>query len=661
MRSTTKRIFIILAMAVPFFGWSQAITNVNTSSQNCQCDTINVSFAVTSPLNAGNQFKVELSTSAGAFPGTYIQINPLLGFNIGAYNMDAIIPCNTLQGLYKIRIVASNPVMASDTLSNIIIGRKPNTNMTVYGTYTFGQTQRFCDGDTAYLVGPVPPIGETHTYQWMANGTPMPGEINDSLVVTSSGVYSVKVALGLCDAISKDTIINSFSPPAIIISTPDPGIQLIGIDSIQMCEGTVATLSGYATADPKYDYHYQWMVDTVDLFGAPAYKPLAGDTLSTLLVTKERKYYLAMFEAIGGCRDTSTFYSVFVDTIPATNIVNVPWSWQGFPTLNLCMEDSTMLSALDSVAYPGWNYQWQVSYPPGSPFIDIPNDTLPFLQVDTALIADTADYRLVTSNLTCTNTTNAITVYFINDPIFQFFPADSVATCAGDSVLVQLIGNGLQYQWADGFLGANRWMSVAGTYPVQAIGVNQCTTWDTLKVGIFVVTANAGSDQIITPKEYAQLNGSGGTEYFWFADKPVYFNNQFIANPLTKPTEDTTLYFVQVTGPNGCIDIDSVWVFVVDTATPDDVYANVQNVITPNADGRNDYLDISELTDGDDCEVVILNRWGAEVYRSYPYINTFNGNTTGGGELPDGTYYYIVKYKDTVRFKGPITIIRNSK
>ncbi len=80
MRSTTKRIFIILAMAVPFFGWSQAITNVNTSSQNCQCDTINVSFAVTSPLNAGNQFKVELSTSAGAFPGTYIQINPLLGF-----------------------------------------------------------------------------------------------------------------------------------------------------------------------------------------------------------------------------------------------------------------------------------------------------------------------------------------------------------------------------------------------------------------------------------------------------------------------------------------------------------------------------------------------------------------------------------------------------
>lgn len=664
MKSTIKHIFITMLLALPFASFAQVITNVNTSSQNCQGDTITVSFAVTSPLNAGNQFKVELSTAAGTFPGTFIEMNPLLGFNIGAYMMDAIVPVATTQGVYKIRIVGSNPVIASDTLSNVIIGKNPTTSIAIYGTYSFGMTQRFCVGDTAILVGPAPPVGETHQYQWMLGGSPIAGETNDTLLVTNSGVYSIRVTLGLCDAISSDTIVNVYTPPAYILHTPDPAITVIsnvGADSVQMCEGTILTLNGPAMGQPGINFKYQWLTDSVDIFGKPYRYPMPNDTLQTLDVDSAGTFYIAVQETNGGCVDTSLVFSVFVDSVPKTSIVNVPWPGQPLPTLSLCFEDSTMLTAVDTVAYPDWNYQWQVSYPPGSPWVNIPFDTLPYLQVDTALIADTADYRLITSNLTCTHTSNMLQVIFVNDPIFQFFPSDSVATCAGDSVLVQLIGNGLAYNWADGYIGSNRWMKTAGTYPVEAIGVNQCTTWDTLKVGIFAVNANAGSDQTIGPGEYAQLNGSGGVSYFWFADKPVYFNNQFIANPLTQPTEDTTLYFVQVTGPNGCTDIDSVWVFIVDTVAPDDLYANVQNVITPNGDGRNDFLNIPEILSGDDCELVVINRWGAEVFRSSPYINNFNGNTTGGAELPDGTYYYIVKYKDEIRFKGPVTIIRNSK
>jgi len=666
MKSATKHIFILLLFAFPFISKAQVITNVNTSSQNCQCDTVTVSFAVTAPLNAGNQFKVQLSDASGAFnPGTDIQINPLLGFNVGAYNMDAIIPCTTTQGLYKIRIVGSNPVIASDTLSNIIIGRNPSTNITIYGTYTFNNEQRFCDGDTAILVGPIPPLGETHQYQWYIGGAPVlpaPLGTNDSLIVTTSGVYSVKVTLGLCDAISKDTIVNAYTPPSDIFHTPDPSIMVITPTSIRMCEGTVATLNGPVSVQPGVTFKYQWLTDSIDPFGAPKYKALPGDTLPQLNIDTAGVFYLTVLEVNGGCVDTNKMgYLIYVDSIPQTSIINVPWPSQPLPTLSLCFEDSTLLTVADTVYWPQWQHQWQVSYPPGSGWIDIPGDTMFYLQVDTSLIADTADYRLRTSNQTCEFFTNSLQVIFVNDPIFQFFPSDSVATCAGDSILVQLIGNGLAYNWADGYIGANRWMTAAGTYPVEAVGVNQCTTWDTLKVGIFAVNANAGADQTIAPGQYAQLNGSGGVSYFWFADKPVYFNNQFIANPLTQPTEDTTLYFVEVTGPNGCTDIDSVWVFVVDTAVNPYEFANVQNVITPNGDGKNDFLNIPELLQGDDCEVVILNRWGAEVYRANPYINSFNGNTTGGAELPDGTYYYIVKFQDVIRFKGPVTIIRNSK
>ena len=663
--SLLKHIAVSFLLAMPFVALSQVVTNVNTSSQNCQCDTVAVTFAVTAPFNAGNQFSVELSTFAGTFPGTDIEINKLTAFNVGAYSMDAIIPCNTSQGVYKIRIRGTNPVIASDTLSNIIIGRNPTTNMTIYGTYSFGQTQRFCAGDTAYIVGPPPPIGETHQYQWYANGSLLAGETDDSLMVITSGVYSVQVTLGLCDAFSNDTIINAYTPPAFILSSPDPAIQIIskvGNDSIQMCEGTVATLNAPISVQPGLvDFKYQWFVDSVDLFGKPVLKPLPGDTLQTLLIDSTGTYYVSVTEINGGCIDTSAVFSVFVDTIPKSDIVNVPWAWQNLPTLNLCFEDSTMLTAVDTIPHPNWTYQWQISYPPGTPWQNIPNDTLAYFQVDTSLIADTADYRVVITNATCTYESNALTVNFINDPIFQFFPADSVATCAGDSVLVQLVGNAVNYNWADGFVGANRWMKTAGSYPVNAIGINQCDTWDTLKVGIFVVNAIAGPDQTIAPGQSAQLSASGGVSYFWYANLPAYFNNQFIANPLTQPTADTTLYFVEVTGPNGCKDIDSMYVFVVDTAADPGEFANVQNVITPNGDGRNDFLNIPELLQGDDCEFVVLNRWGEEVYREDVYVNNWNGVTTGGAELPDGTYYFIVKFQDEIRYKGPVTIIRNAQ
>jgi gliding motility-associated-like protein len=102
-------------------------------------------------------------------------------------------------------------------------------------------------------------------------------------------------------------------------------------------------------------------------------------------------------------------------------------------------------------------------------------------------------------------------------------------------------------------------------------------------------------------------------------------------------------------------------VFVVDTAADPGILANIQNVITPNNDGRNDFLNIPELLEDDECELSIMDRWGKEVYYSPNYQNNWNGVTTGGAELPDGTYYYIVKFGNEIRYKGPVTIIRNSK
>ena len=63
----------------------------------------------------------------------------------------------------------------------------------------------------------------------------------------------------------------------------------------------------------------------------------------------------------------------------------------------------------------------------------------------------------------------------------------------------------------------------------------------------------------------------------------------------------------------------------------------IPNVITPDGDGKNDTFEIVGLEQYDRTEVIIHNRWGNEVYKSFEYQNNF----TGEG-LNEGTYYYLI-------------------
>ena len=62
----------------------------------------------------------------------------------------------------------------------------------------------------------------------------------------SGDIDGVEVSSNLCDAESNDTIVNSYSPPAEFFANNGAGISFIGNDSIQMCEGTVATFEHFA-------------------------------------------------------------------------------------------------------------------------------------------------------------------------------------------------------------------------------------------------------------------------------------------------------------------------------------------------------------------------------------------------------------------------------
>lgn len=87
----------------------------------------------------------------------------------------------------------------------------------------------------------------------------------------------------------------------------------------------------------------------------------------------------------------------------------------------------------------------------------------------------------------------------------------------------------------------------------------------------------------------------------------------------------------------------------------------IPNLFTPNGDGNNDTFEIIGLNQFADNDLVIVNRWGNEVFRTKMYQN----NWTGEG-LNEGTYYYVLRTKKTASaewkvFKGYITLIRAFK
>ena len=64
----------------------------------------------------------------------------------------------------------------------------------------------------------------------------------------------------------------------------------------------------------------------------------------------------------------------------------------------------------------------------------------------------------------------------------------------------------------------------------------------------------------------------------------------------------------------------------------------VYNAMTPNGDLQNDNFHIKNIWLYPENDIQIFNRWGNLVYQKNGYNNTWDG-----GNLPDGTYYYIVK------------------
>lgn len=84
------------------------------------------------------------------------------------------------------------------------------------------------------------------------------------------------------------------------------------------------------------------------------------------------------------------------------------------------------------------------------------------------------------------------------------------------------------------------------------------------------------------------------------------------------------------------------------------------NVFTPNNDGVNEYWEIYNKHLYRDCKLMVYNNIGEIVYSVTGYDNNWNGTSSSGVELPNGTYYYVLNCPSCgdCNYTGFVSIVR---
>ncbi len=158
-------------------------------------------------------------------------------------------------------------------------------------------------------------------------------------------------------------------------------------------------------------------------------------------------------------------------------------------------------------------------------------------------------------------------------------------------------------------------------------------------------------DTVISLGDTVILTAGGGDHYQWF---PFYnLSDSSGQTVYAFPYTDTT-YYVIVTDRFGCRDTARVSIKI-----KRDYKLFIQNLITPNGDGYNDTWFIGNIDNYPDNEVIIFDIYGDVIYRVSGYTNA-NGwdGTYNGKKVPDGTYYFIIRFPSAnIIYKGRIDVI----
>jgi len=313
---------------------------------------------------------------------------------------------------------------------------------------------------------------------------------------------------------------------------------------------------------------------------------------------------------------------------------------------------------------------WQYSTDGGLTWVNVANTATALTYTN---ITQNTIYEAVVQNTSfCAIDTSTQAAFTIDPPTvpgtLSIAANDSVCFAVNSGTLTLSGNTGQVIGWLSSTNNGATWSPITNTTTTQTFSnLLQNTLYEVIvqsgacppdtsgSQGVTVLalpTVSAGNDTTISPGQSATLNGSGSGTPFWI---PVSgLSNPAIFNPVATPTV-TTAYVLVVTGFFSCLNADTVLV-IVDQPV---FNGTVSTYFSPNGDGINDNWYIQNIQAYPDNEVFVYNIYGNEVYTKKGYANDWKG-TYNGSDLPDGTYYYVLKFDTGKLQKGSLDIIRKN-
>ena len=166
------------------------------------------------------------------------------------------------------------------------------------------------------------------------------------------------------------------------------------------------------------------------------------------------------------------------------------------------------------------------------------------------------------------------------------------------------------------------------------------------------VCSNSDGKGVFSFSDYEQLVKKNPTDVVAFFET----NNDALAN--TNPIINTTNYIAQITPKTIYVRITNAHCFTITEfkLITEPCSIIIYNHYTPNGDGVNDSFFIENLRNYPNFNLLIYNRWGKLVWEGSINTPDWNGKSNQAGviskgDLPEGTYYYVLNLNDAKNTK----------
>jgi hypothetical protein len=507
----------------------------------------------------------------------------------------------------------------------------------------------FCAGTNVTFNATVTNGGSTPAFQWKVNSANVGTNSNtfSSASLNNGDVITCVLTSNANCASPSSATSNSIS--VTVTATVTPSVT-ISASQTAICPGATVSFSASASNQGTTPV-FQWKINGVNV-GANA------DTFSSTSLNNG-DVIICELTSNANCVNPNTVVSNSVSVTVNSNAN--PQISISASQINICSGTNIVFTA--SIINGGSNpiFQWMINGNPTG------NNSSSFSSTS---IADSSVIKcILTSNNPCVsnNTVESDSIVISVTQSFSptvFISATTTSVCEGTSAGFKAIarntGPNPQILW---FVNGNSTGDNDDSYSssglndgdqvvVRVTSTAPCASpqevYDTVTISIIPSpVADAGTDIILCRNDSVQLNGSGGVNYQWIPD--IGLNNSSIPNPLSKPNS-TIEYILIVMGANGCLDKDTVTVFV-DTCSG--VYSIEKNipVVYPNPSFDIFNLDLNSMYQN--ADFYLFDITGKLIYSGKGNFSSLNEKRIIDlSNFSSGTYYLqIILGINTYRYK----------